>query len=649
MSISVNTLPIHSALAFSCLCILLTGSSIGYGQNSDSLSTSTPDRQKVQPAFKGDTLAMRKTYALTPFVSDTFMPPDLQAHRNYDPALVQVHQARIRLSNLGTASFPIMGAISRPVGFHIGDAVWQPYIYDTDSLYFIRSHTPYSDVYYSQGTTSEDGLFRGIVSRRFGKGTDFVLEGMRVYNLGVYSHLQNHHSTLRTGLRWQLPNGKYAVSLLHGNHIIDQEENGGVTTDTLFSAANYTEADIPVWLSDAKYRYRVIDYTLHQAYALRGKVDEDSTGTFVIHHALRYATHKWKFSDTRPPLDYYGLFLVDERGLRNFIDWNTLTNHGGIRFGYRNQQGNAIAIEGGIEHRLHRWDNTISRQSLSNLLVIGGISFRWKNRVDIAVKGRMDLGDQQGAWQMDGEAGMELGKWATLSGGIVLNRSAPSFFENNLIVSGRTVYEHDWRFSTTQSIHATLAIPVVQLVLGVRADILQNTIIFSAPGVPEQIQRSVHRQQFWAAHQLRLKWFHLDQQLSLQSTTDDRLPVPKWITHHNLYYQDRWFKKSLQVQLGAELRFISAWKAPGYLPLHSQFYYQSAITQPAFPQLDVYVAAERMGFRFFLEWENVGRMIFGWKQQDTNGRSHDAVFYQTTGYPMPTNWLRFGLAFTLRG
>ncbi|MEZ5033096.1 MAG: putative porin [Saprospiraceae bacterium] len=80
---------------------------------------------------------------------------------------------------------------------------------------------------------------------------------------------------------------------------------------------------------------------------------------------------------------------------------------------------------------------------------------------------------------------------------------------------------------------------------------------------------------FWVSHRLKVWKMHLDNRISYQSSNNDRIRFPEWVTRHRLYYDDLWFKKTLRTQIGLEARLISPWRPYGYQPVSGVFYLQS--------------------------------------------------------------------------
>lgn len=634
---------LHLLLLLSCL--------------SGGLSAQVPDSTAVAPTAtdpmdtrpQGDTLAMFAYPALQPWDTASFHAPTLSEMRFYDPVTPRTGLPLARLSNLGTAAFPLTPTAPSAIGFQAGFRAFAPYTLDADSLRFVSPRSAFTDLYYSQGATSEDGLFRGAFSRRFGKGTDLTIETLRIYNQGDYARLGNHHSSLRAGMRYALPGGRYAVTALHGNHLFDQPENGGIRTDTLLGDAFYLDrVNVPVQLGSADTRQRETDYQLAQAYALQGSVDSRDAGSILLQHRLRWQDRRYRFSDTKPDSSFYGPLFTESRGLRQFTRWTTLSNLLEAHFGWNSPVGR-LRLHGGLEHRLHRWDNEYETGRVQNLLAIGGAEVRWKDRIDLAADLQADLGDQAGSFRFAARAGLDLGRWADLQGGLVLARRFPELLEERLVVTQVPVYTQSLRPVIQQSAWVKLLLPALRLELGADLQLFRNPVLWTAFGIPEQREVTALRSRLWLAHALRVGRFHLDQRVHWQRNANALMALPEWVSTHDLYYEGLWFKKSLRTRIGTNLRLISPWVPNGYMPVHGVFLRQDQREEPWFPQLDGYVVIERLGFRFFLSFENFGQSVFGWTRTASNGEEIPRVFRLVDGYPLPENWLRLGIAFTFRG
>ena len=613
----------------------------------------TTKKDSLEVAKKDTIRDLRMTsYPVSePWARSPFFAPDISLIRHYDPTQMPGQLRRVRLNNIGTASVAIQPQNPQRIGFSLGLQAWSPYMLPADSLLLIRSAEAYTEVSYIQGPTTEDGIFKGTFARKFGKRTDFKMEALRIFHQGEYANLSSKNSSFRTGLRYQNKKGNYSLALLHGNHLINQRENGGITTDTLLGLDFYQERiNIPVWLSAARFQYREIDYQIHQHFALAGKVEEDSLGRLLFSHRIRWEERWAKYSDTAPPVEqgYYGDLLTDVRGVRQYTKWQTFSNLAEALFSWRRSGGAAVAFTGGLEHRMHFTNNEWQDYNPQNLLLLGNLSLKWKESISAGGSTQIDLGSQVGTFFLEGYLRLKLKQWGGVQAGIMLNRRAPDYFQQQLVISSRPVYTLDPEPTQQQTVYGTLQLPGLKLLLGGAFHLHTNAIFFGPGGIPQTISGTVAQSHFWLNHQFKAGPFHLDQEIHLHTTADKRLPLPGLVSRHDLYYQNLLFRKTLLTRIGTEVHLISPWQPYAFIPIHSAFAVVDHPDTPWYPQVDAYVSIERFGFRFFVEMENMGRMIFNWKDTASDGRSIPRLFSQIQGYPQPDNWLRFGIAFTWR-
>ena len=83
---------------------------------------------------------------------------------------------------------------------------------------------------------------------------------------------------------------------------------------------------------------------------------------------------------------------------------------------------------------------------------------------------------------------------------------------------------------------------------------------------------------------------HLDMQQLLQYSTDaEQMPVPLWATKNSLYADFPLFHRTLQAQVGVDLRYHTAYHAPYYDPATGLFLQQDAVTVGNYLWGDVFI------------------------------------------------------------
>ncbi|MBX2898668.1 MAG: hypothetical protein KF775_03410 [Cyclobacteriaceae bacterium] len=98
---------------------------------------------------------------------------------------------------------------------------------------------------------------------------------------------------------------------------------------------------------------------------------------------------------------------------------------------------------------------------------------------------------------------------------------------------------------------------------------------------------------------------------SFLNNADNALRIPKWFANSQLAYENILFKGNLQVQIGIDAHWRSAYTALGYDPAIQQFYVQDKTTVPAFPLVDVFFNGKFKRGRFFVKYLNLQQAATG--------------------------------------
>lgn len=151
-------------------------------------------------------------------------------------------------------------------------------------------------------------------------------------------------------------------------------------------------------------------------------------------------------------------------------------------------------------------------------------------------------------------------------------------------------------------------------------------------------QHSGNIQVFSAAirQDFKLGILHLDNEVTYQtSSNEDVLPLPKLVLYHNLYLSFGIAKKVLKVEMGADMRYFTAYYAPDYAPAIGQFYLQNRETRykvGGYPLVNGYINLHLKRTRFFVMMYN---LIQGQGE-------HTYIFIPH--YPLNPRLLKFGIS-----
>ena len=108
---------------------------------------------------------------------------------------------------------------------------------------------------------------------------------------------------------------------------------------------------------------------------------------------------------------------------------------------------------------------------------------------------------------------------------------------------------------------------------------LNHNIWYNSTMNVEEGQNDLWLYQSRITMRLKLGWFHIDMQQLLQYSTDtEQMPVPLLASKNSLYADFYMFHRTLRAQIGADLRYITPFYAPGYDYKTGLFYHQTETT-----------------------------------------------------------------------
>jgi hypothetical protein len=182
------------------------------------------------------------------------------------------------LGYLGSPTFPLFYQSSFKQGFDVGLHQYDLYKIKVSGLQFYNLKRAYSDFYFSQGGSQDDIQLKGKFSRNFNKNVNVSIDYHRISQYGstapiryFYQNQRARHTALAGGLTFKNDANTYQGFFAFSNNIHQQEDNGGIESDTFFFQDDNGFAStlaIPVWLDDAETRHseQEVSYTHYYNY-----------------------------------------------------------------------------------------------------------------------------------------------------------------------------------------------------------------------------------------------------------------------------------------------------------------------------------------------------------------------------------------------
>lgn len=558
------------------------------------------------PVFFSLSFAPEKKLA----TSDTM--PD-QEFRLYDPA----RKASIdygHLGNLGSSARSLWFTPLSRAGFETGYRAFNLYELTPEKLQFYRHARTYSHAYFSRGRSQRDAESWIKLSRTFSGGLNFSVQYKTINNLGNYRFQRTKHNSLAAGLWWPVKKN-YEVFLIYASNTFQQQDNGGVTDPMFFDSTLYEGMiSVPVLLDgdNSKTKNTKRDLQFAQYYTF-GKT---ANRLFRAEHTLDYKTEIWKFSDINSASDsqpieaaFYGAFLTDSRGLRNYVKTNRLDNV--FLLNTLPAKSDSLVkdnrFSAGIRHSLIWLEQEPLNDSLfNNLFLTGRFTFEPSKRLSLIAQGDLGLLPKNG-YRVTGDLKIDLGKVGILEAGLLNQLHPPDYIQSRAYSTGRLVYNNDFKQVLESTLKGSYSIPK----LGFRASgalhVVNNYIYFGTTGLPVQAGGVVQVSQLMVQQNFKLGILRSENTIGVQQINNkDIVRLPNWFSKNSLYIARSYFKRRLYATYGFDFRINSDFLPDEYQPFTGQFQLQrTAFSQAPYPWLDVFTAVKIDQFRLFLRFENV--------------------------------------------
>ena len=139
-------------------------------------------------------------------------------------------------------------------------------------------------------------------------------------------------------------------------------------------------------------------------------------------------------------------------------------------------------------------------------------------------------------------------------------------------------------------------------------------------------------------HKIKIsKHWNWYDQVTLQ-LLDPNAPVhvPLLLIRERVAFEGNFFK-NLDLSTGLELIYHTNYKADGYMPFTSQFYYQNSYTTQNRPTANAFLHFMIKRFKGYIRLENLNTLL------PTNKTFGKSLNFNTQNYPSTGMWFRVGI------
>ncbi|MCB0704637.1 MAG: hypothetical protein KDC34_04980 [Saprospiraceae bacterium] len=568
----------------------------------------------------------------------------------YDP----IRKGETDKAHLGTPGSPHRDLFFQPQDFRgvtLGINQFDANRITPEKMRFYRVQQAYSRMGFSQGSSQEETMFDLEFGRSFDKGLSMSINYSRMNNMGAYDHQRAIDNAFGFGLWYQSKRGRYESFFSYTTNSETLEENGGISDDLRvlnnFGDSVLVEpAGVPTYLSDAMSRYDQSFYSYEQYlyfFAPRDTSGNLRPASVGLTHRIQYITEGQKFYDAdleeTEVEEYYQGLAIDSRGLRNFSRLNTFENTVDLFIITQRPAADKEAppirrsfLRAGLVYDLHTLKQEPLEENLNNLFLRGRWDFTPGPAFQASAYAHLGFLSNIGDFRLSGKLATALADWFQLEGQAVFQQRSPTLLENRMFISQQEIWNESFRKHTETRIEGRLVVPKTKSAVSIAWNLTDGYVYFDTLGYPRQLGSALNILQFRVDQSVKVWKLYLDNQVLLQSGTNNELRLPAYYSKHSFYFMGNLFKEAMFARIGFDLRLIGPHTPVTYQPLTGQFIQQTSRTLDWQPLIDAFITFKVDKFRFFFRLENILPVL----TQDYN--------FLISDYPIRSMGLRFGIS-----
>lgn len=497
------------------------------------------------------------------------------------------------------------------------------YTKNIDELKYYKLNRVYNDLYFAPMGDQSEFLVKARLSRDFAEDVNFSLDFLRVVNEGLYLNQYARTSNFGVGFWIKFPKKKYQsfLSFTSNNH--SEDYNGGhlATADLFSTPVNRLNIGVNLNTSDLRKQDFHVAYDSYLG----------DPAKWNVFHRISYRAGYYRFTDEISAVEFqsdstfYSAFLTDDRGLRNFQEFDVMTNKIVLGRG----EEHPVYIAAGLTHKYHKYNLELENWIVNDLSVDGRVGLNIK---DLFLKGKASIGllDNVGNFSLDANIGYKSQKLFTLTGGLKLLRNDPYLMDQKLIISHQELYDQAFNKEFSTSIYGELIIPSSQTEIKLESVILDNSMYYDIQGLATQFEDNITGLVGSVRQKLGWRWLQSDHILHFQNFSDNPWNLPSFLSKHKLYVQFPIFDKAMDLKIGGTFSQYIQNNGVGFMPVTGNFYSLDQ-SLPWYRNLDIFVAAKVQTFRLFVSVDNAIDLI------------DDSILYQTQFHPQWDTRVRFGV------
>ena len=553
------------------------------------------------------------------------------------------------LGNIGTPGRSQFFSFNRPNDFVLGFNPYQVFYKRAEDTKYYKTKLPYTDFNYTQGQ-KELLLLAAKFSYNFSPRLNLGIDYNRVTSEGFYPRQYTSLYFTKIFGSYHSKNNRYTLlgNIIWNRGILD--ESGGIRSDSLFETLKGANKAVPVHLSNSQSRFRnSVIYAKQYFYLgkMQAQIKDDDTSYrmskagFIAH---TFKSEKDNFYFDNPEGDTSSLLFPSNSGIDSSgifydsISSYSIMNRLSYAYWTKSNERQQSYIEFAISHKYIEVQQLEERRNFHNVWTEAKMERIPKNDYNIGLKlagNYCFTGYNQNDFNIQGELLFATKKF-NISGAFnnqlftpdytqVHYRSAPFSWNNNFSKINVT----HWRASLqTKAFRHNLFISLNQYLIA-------NWVYNGTQVSPEQSNKILVINTLEASKTFQASIAYFEHRIWVQQANLDLVRLPTFGGFARYYLSGKIFKKVLEIQVGAEAFYNTAFNGNAYHPSARVFYLQNNTQIGNYPMLDFFVTGKVMTAIIYAKYEHAN---MDWMRTG---------FYNTPHYPLPVRVFRLGLRLRL--
>ena len=214
------------------------------------------------------------------------------------------------------------------------------------------------------------------------------------------------------------------------------------------------------------------------------------------------------------------------------------------------------------------------------------------------------------------------------------NLTEPNYYDQHLYTN-HFMWNNSFDKISTTRIEGSLAIPRWKMDASFGYGLLSNNIYYDNQGIARQNTKPMSVMSATLRKDFKIWKFHLDHRLLFQLSSDTNvLPLPMLALNLRYYLEFDVVKNVMQMQIGANGIFNTAWYAPAYNPVLGVFHNQNERKYGNCPYIDAFVNIQWKRVSVFVKVINVNQ---GWPCKEND-------YFSADGYINSQRAIKFGIS-----